>query len=315
MRTILRRALQLPLGLLAAATLAFLLLGAAPGSPVTAVAGEHATAETRAEVEASLGLDRPMAERYARFLGGLARGDLGQSWLERRPVLDVILDRLPVTLALTLPAAALSLLGGLLIGLWTTPPPAARHGVAPTVFMLLLHSVPAYCVAAALVAVFSLGAEWLPVQGLDDPRLDAPTPADRARHLVLPVLTLALHHAALTALTFRAALHAEVHKPYATAALSRGASFAAIRRRHAAPNALAPVLGLMGGRIGGMLAGAVLVETAFALPGLGRLAVSSAINRDQPVVVGIAMLGLLAVMLGTLVADLAQARLDPRARR
>jgi len=170
-------------------------------------------------------------------------------------------------------------------------------------------------ITAVLVAVFSLWLDWLPVQGFADARAPHPGLLDHARHLAPPVLTLALHQASLTMLAFRAGLHAELHRPHIVTAFARGAGFGHVRRLHAAPAALLPLAALAGGRMSGALAGAVLVETVFALPGLGRLVVKSAANRDHVVVVGLALCGIVVVMLGTLLADLLCASLDPRIRR
>lgn len=313
--TLLWRLAQIPLGLLVAASVVFALMHVAPGGPVLALAGEMADAATQADIAARFGLDQPFVARWWAWLGALARGDLGTSWLQQRPVAQVIVERLPVTLALLLPAAVLSLVGGLVLGLVTAPPATAPHGPWPDAAMLVLHAVPVYVVAALLVAVFSLWLGWLPVQGFADARAPHPGVLDHARHLALPVLTLALHQASLTMLAFRAGLHAELHRPHIVTAFARGAGFGHVRRVHAAPAALLPLAALAGGRIGGALAGAVLVETVFALPGLGRLLVQSAANRDHPVVVGLALCGIVVVMLGTLLADLLCAWLDPRIRR
>ncbi len=313
--TLARRLAQIPLGLLLAASLVFALMHLAPGGPVLALAGEYADAAMQADIAARFGLDRPLLVRWWAWLSALARGDLGTSWLEGRAVAAVIAERLPVTLALLIPAALLSMAGGLALGLLTAPPATAHHGPWPDAAMLVLHAVPVYVIAAGLVAVFALGLGWLPVQGFSDARVADPGWLDHARHLALPVLTLALHQACLTMLAFRAGLHTELHRPHVVTAFARGAGFPRVRLRHAAPAALLPLAALAGGRLGGALAGAVLIETVFALPGLGRLLVQSAANRDQPVVVGLALCGMVAVMLGTLLADLACAWLDPRIRR
>ncbi len=311
-RYLLRRLFQVPVALFIVGSLVFLLIQAAPGGPVTALSGEHATPELRQEIEARYGLDRPLAERYLAWTGALLGGDLGRSYLHKAPVLDVIAERLPATLAIVLPAALLSMIAGLALGLWSTPRAGTRHGQAGPLLALLAHSLPTFWVAQGLVLLFALRLGWFPVQGLDDPRLLHPDLADRLWHLVLPVLTLALHQVALTALTLRAALHAEMHRPYMTTALAKGVPFGRARRGHALINALQPVLAVLGGRIGAVFVGAIAVETVFAVPGLGRLVVSAAINRDQPLVLGLALSVCAVAMLGNLVTDLAMNALDPR---
>jgi peptide/nickel transport system permease protein len=311
-RYILRRLLQVPLGLAIVGSLAFLLIHVAPGGPVTALSGEYATAELRQEIEARYGLDRPLGERYLAWTGAALRGDFGRSYLHKAPVISVILDRLPATLALVLPAALLSLLVGGAIGLWSTPPPGARRRFIGPLLALVGHMMPTFWVAQGLVLVFALKLGWLPVQGLDNPRLATPDILDRVRHLVLPVTALTIHQLAMTALVLRAALSNEVGRPYMVTALAKGLDFPRARRSHALVNAVQPLLAVLGGRIGATFVGAIAIETVFALPGLGRLIVSAAINRDHPLVLGIALSVCAVAMLGNLVTDLAMNRIDPR---
>jgi peptide/nickel transport system permease protein len=311
-RYVLRRLLQVPIGLLIVGSLAFLLIHIAPGGPVTALSGEYATAELRQEIEARYGLDRPLGERYLAWIGAALKGDFGRSYLHKVPVISVILDRLPATLSLVLPAALLSLLGGAAIGLWSTPPPGERRRFLGPLLALVGHMMPTFWVAQGLVLLFALTLGWLPVQGLDNPRLASPGLLDRVRHLVLPVMALTLHQLALTALTLRAALGNEVGRPYMTTALAKGLDFPQARLRHGMVNALQPVLAVLGGRIGATFVGAIAIETVFALPGLGRLIVSAAINRDHPLVLGIALSVCAVAMIGNLLTDLAMNRIDPR---
>jgi peptide/nickel transport system permease protein len=311
-RYLLRRLLQVPIGLAVVGSLAFLLIHLAPGGPVTALSGEYATAELRQEIEQRYGLDRPLGQRYLAWAGAVLSGDLGRSYLHKAPVAEVILERLPATLSIVLPAAFLSLLLGGAIGLVSTRPPgAARHRLAP-LLALVGHMMPTFWIAQGLVLLFALKLGWFPVQGLDDPRAIAPSLGDRIRHLVLPVTALAIHQLALMALILRAALQAEVARPYMVTALAKGLDFSRARRRHALVNALHPVLAVVGGRIGATFVGAIAVETVFALPGLGRLIVSAAINRDHPLVLGIALAVCAVAMLGNLLTDLMMNRVDPR---
>ena len=311
-RYVLRRLLQVPIGLAIVGSLAFLLIHLAPGGPVTALSGEYATAELRQEIEARYGLDRPLGERYLAWLGAAARGDLGRSYLYKEPVLQVIGERLPATLSLVLPAAALSLLIGAAIGLGSTPSPGARRRFLGPLLALVGHMMPTFWVAQGMVLLFALTLGWLPVQGLDDPRLTTPSLVDRLRHLVLPVAALVIHQLAMTALTLRAALGVEAGRPYMTTARAKGLDFPRALRRHALANAMPPVLAVLGGRIGSAFVGAIAVETVFALPGLGRLVVSAALNRDHPLVLGIALCVCAVAMLGNLATDLVMNRLEPR---
>jgi peptide/nickel transport system permease protein len=311
---LLRRLLQIPVGLWIVGSVVFVLIHLAPGGPVVALSGEYATDDIRREIERLYGLDRPLPEQYLTWLLALLRGDLGTSYLYKAPVLTVILERLPVTLAILLPAAFLSSLIAIALAVWSTPPAGRSHRHGVSILSLVAHSLPSFWVAQGLVLAFAFGLAWLPVQGLDDARRGAFDLVDRVRHLVLPVATLALHQIAMSALTLRAALHAEVHRPYMATALAKGMTFARAKTRHALVNAVLPLIALFGGRLGAAFVGAIAIETVFALPGLGRLVVSAAINRDHPLALGVMLLVCVGAMGGNLIADLAMNRLDPRAQ-
>lgn len=297
-----------------AATVAFLLIHLAPGGPAIALGGDSGAPGYLEDVARLYRLDRPLPEIYLGWLGDLLRGDLGYSYRNHRTVLRLILERLPVTLALVGPAILLSAIAGVALGLGQAPSPGRpRRGFVAT--MAGLHAVPSYLVGQGLVVVFALWLGLLPVQGLVDarePATGARHVLDMARHLVLPVLALALHHVAFVALLTRARLADELERPYVVTAAAKGVPPAAVRRRHALPNATLAIATLFGSRLGAFVAGAIVIETVFALPGLGRLAVSSALARDHPVVIGIALVTTLIVVAGNLMVDAAMRRLDPR---
>lgn len=297
-----------------AATLAFVLIHLAPGGPAVALGGESGAPGYLEDVARLYRLDRPLPEIYLDWLGNLLCGDLGYSYRSHRPVLGLILERLPVTLALVGPAALLSALVGTGLGLAQVPRPGRprRWFVAA---MAGLHALPSYLVGQGLIIVFALWAGLLPVQGLVDAREAATGTArllDMARHLVLPVLALALHSMTFMALLTRARLADELDKPYTVTAAAKGVAPMAVRRRHALPNAALGIATLVGSRLGAFVAGAIVIETLFALPGLGRLAVTSAVARDHPVVVGIVLFTTVIVVAGNLAVDAALRRLDPR---
>ena len=299
------------LSLLLAAAIGFALCWHAPGGPAVGLFGEDLAPGQAEEALRRLGLDRSGPEALAAWLGRALAGDLGTSWRMGAPVAAILAERLPVTLALTIPAATLAALAGLCLGLLAS----AIRARWPAAAFAALHAVPPYVTAGVLVAVFALGLGWLPVGGLSDPRAAAPGALDVARHLVLPVLALAIHQSAFLALLLRAGVAAEMARPYALAARARGRSDWGARWHHATPNAALPALTLFAARLGAALGGAVTVETAFALPGLGRLAVTAALARDHPVVLGCLLLATAAVILANLLADAALAVLDPRQRR
>lgn len=307
---LLRRLLYAIFSLWVAASIAFLLIHAAPGGPAIALAGEYGAPGYLEDVARIYGLDRPLGQIYRDWLLRLLRGDLGYSYRHQIPVAALIAERLPVTLGLMLPAIMLSGLFGVGLGMVSVAKPG-KPGRGMVAAMAALHAVPNYLVAQLLIMLLSLGVGLFPVQGLTDAR--APGGFwDMAYHLVLPVISLALHQFTFITLLTRACVGQEMEKPYAIAAFAKGLSIGQVKFRHALPNALLPLFTLFGVRIGAFLAGSVVVETVFALPGLGRLAVSAAISRDHPVVIGIVLIGCAAILLANLVVDIGLRRLDPR---
>ena len=294
-----------------ASSLAFLLIHLAPGGPAIALGGESGAPGYLEDVARLYGLDRPLPERYLTWLTGVARGDLGFSYRSQQPVLTLIVDRLPVTLALVAPAILLSSLTGMALGLAQVPQSGRpRRGFVAA--MAALHALPSFLIGQFLVLVFALWLGLLPVQGLVDARGQGAPLFDMARHLVLPVVALALHHVAFMALLTRARVADEMERPYTVTAAAKGLTPARVRARHALPNALLAIATLLGARLGAFVAGAVVIETLFALPGLGRLAVTSAAARDHPVIIGIVLFTTAVVVAGNLIVDAAMARLDPR---
>ncbi|WP_270933696.1 ABC transporter permease [Falsiroseomonas oryzae] len=314
-RLLIRRLLLAVPTLLVAATIAFVLAHLAPGSPAVALGGDFGAPGLVEEIARIQGTDRPLAVIYVEWLLRLARGDLGFSFRAQAPVTALIGDRLGVTLVLTLSAALLAMLLGLLLGAATA---ARKGGRAAVATFALVQALPVYLVAQLLVLVFAVGLGLLPIQGLENPRAPpeglAGLLADRARHLALPIAALGLGQFGFVALLTRARLREELGRLYVTTARARGAGEATVRLRHALPNALLPLLALFGSRVGALVGGALVVETAFALPGLGRLAVTAAIARDQPTVIGVVLVAALAIVLANLAVDLLQLWLDPRQR-
>jgi peptide/nickel transport system permease protein len=292
-----------------AASLAFLLIHLAPGGPAIALGGDSGAPGYLEEVARLYGLDRPLPEIYLDWLARVATGDLGHSYRSGQSVMSLILERLPVTLALVAPAVVLSAIAGTALGLVRT-----RRTFAAS--MAALHAVPGYLVGQVLVMAFALGLGILPVQGLADRRGteggDLERLLDMARHLILPILALALHNLTFVALLTRTRVMGEMERPYIVTAAAKGVASRLVRRRHALPNAMLGLVSLFGSRLGGFVAGAVTIEVLFALPGLGRLAVTSAIARDHPVVIGLVLFTTAVVVLTNLIVDITLRRLDPR---
>lgn len=283
---------------------AYVALTFAPGDAAEALVGENASAEQIAALRSQMKLDAPLVERYAEYMGGAFRGDLGKSLVSDRPVMELLAERFPFTLQLAIAAILLAAVVG--FGLGHT---AALHAggmidalvVGSTAVAL---SLPSYWVALILVMLFSLTLRWLPVFG-------SGTPA----HLILPAVTLALPAAAMIARLVRAGVLEVQHSDFVRTALSKGLSHRQTMARHVLPNALIPALTMMGLNLSHLIGGAFVVETIFAWPGLGRLLVQAIFDRDIPVVMG-AVLVVAPLCLGVnLAVDLLHGMLDPRVRQ
>ena len=300
----------------ALASALFLLLHLSPGGPIVALTGEFATADSVAEIERRFGLDRPLLEQYGVFLANLATGDLGVSYVHKRPVADVILAHLPATLILVVPAMAFAALIGIPLGILS-----ARRGVAGPVVVLaalIAFAVPVFWLGHLLRLLVSTKWGLLPIQGMANARLPAEGIAhvlDVAQHAVLPWVTLTLHQMAFTILITRASMRAQTGLPYFRTALVKGNSRWQAETTHALPNAAAPLYALFGNRAGWLIAGAVLVEIVFAWPGLGQLVTAAIGNRDTPLVMGVVLFAAVVTMAANLLADLAIAATDPRVRQ
>lgn len=299
----------------AVATALFLLLSAAPGGPVVALTGEFADADTVAALQARLGLDRPLHERYWRFLVLLAEGDLGVSYTYKRPVAEVILAHLPATLILIVPSILFAAAIGTPTGILTAR--RGNVGLLLVTLSLVAFAVPVFWLGHMLRLGLGLQLSWLPIQGMTDPRSDHQGLSalwDVMRHAVLPWLTLTLHQLAFTVLITRQAVRYEATRPYFRTARAKGLTLWRAEFRHALPNGAAPLLVLFGNRVGWLITGAVLIEIVFAWPGLGQLAGDAIQNRDYPLVIGIVLVGTVFTMAANLAVDVGILALDPRVR-
>ncbi|MET0376663.1 MAG: ABC transporter permease [Rhizorhabdus sp.] len=306
MLDLIRRRLLTALPTLAAVViLSFVLMRVAPGGPFD---GERPLdPQTRAALMSAYGLDLPLPEQIGRYVWRLAQGDFGPSLVYRDfTVTDLIARGLPVSLTL----GALALLLALILGLGAGLTAAARTGGRTDhVLMLgatLLTSLPSFVVGPLLALVFGLWTGWLPVSGWGD--------GDPA-HILLPVIALALPAAGAIAKLARAGLAEVLGQDHIRMARARGLGRSRILIVHALRPALVPVASYLGPAAAGMLTGAVVIETVFALPGLGRYFVQGALNRDYPLVLGVVTLYAALIILFNLLADLAYGWLDPRARR
>jgi peptide/nickel transport system permease protein len=287
--------------LLGVATLVFSLIHLIPGDPVEVMLGTGAGAADVQGLRHQLGLDRPLLEQYASFLGGLLNLDLGVSLRYRDPVASLLAERYPATLALALCSLVLALAISLPAGIAAALRPGGSIDRLATLFSALALSLPSFWLGPILILFFAIRLDWLPVSGMDSPVA-----------VVLPAVTLALSLAALLTRLVRAALAEEVGAPYVRSARSRGLSRTRAVVRHALRNALPPVLAVTGLQLGSLLTGAILTETIFAWPGLGRLLIQAISHRDYPLVQGCVLLIAVTYITVNLAVDLLNGLLDPR---
>jgi peptide/nickel transport system permease protein len=315
-RYLLRRIGLVPVTVAGILLLSFLLIHLAPGDPTTALAGEHGDAAHFAFMRAKFGLDRPLPERLTAYTRNLLRGDLGMSFIHGRPVAAVIADHLPATLLLMSSALLLSTTLGLGLGILSARRPASSADLAFRMAGLVGYALPPFWLGQLALLLLAVGTGIFPVQGISDARHPAAGLghlADVLHHLILPALVLAASETALTARLVRSGLREALAADYIRVARAKGLP----ERRviyHGLRNALLPLVTVVGGRLGALFAGAVLVETVFAWPGLGRLLLASLSARDYPVLLGMFWLVSIAVVVANLLTDIAYASLDPRIR-
>ena len=290
-------------------TVVFLLIHIVPGDPIVQMLGEGATAADIAGLRHAYGLDAPLSEQYLHYWRGIGHADLGQSLRLHDSVLHLVLQRYPYTLALTLAA--------MLIGVGLAIPAgvvsARRRDRWPDRSLGLLSlvglSFPNFALGPILIIVFSIGLGWLPVSGA------GVGTSDFLRHLVLPAITLGLGMAAILTRMVRTSMLEELGQDYIRTARAKGLSERTVVYRHALRNALNPVLTVVGLQFGSLLAGAIVTETIFGWPGLGRLTLSAISNRDYALVQGCILAVGLTYVLVNLLTDAAYAVVDPRMRR
>ena len=303
----------------AVATLTFVALHAAPGDPFLPGAERPVDPAVAARLRQQFGLDRPLHEQYLRYLGQLARGNLGVSFAQRRSVAAAIGAALPHTVLLGLAALLVDFGLGMSLGVAQAARRGGRLDAALTALTLLIGSLPVFWLGLLLLLVFGEWLHWLPLGGAYDPAIYGSLSffgraAERLRHLVLPALALGIVGAAATARYQRAALMDALGEEYVRTARAKGLADAGVLH-HALRNALLPIATLFGLALPVVLTGAVVVETVFGWPGMGRLAADAVAARDYPVVIATSLVAALLVVTGSLVADVGVHALDPRVRR
>ena len=295
----------------AVAALTFLAARLAPGDPVLLFAGEGGTPEHYALVRQRLGLDRPLPEQLARYLLLLGRGDFGRSIHQGHAVLALIVERLPATLLLAGTAFVTSSVAGIALGVWAA---SRAHGWIDRTLLAVTAvgaSLPVFWTGLLLVITFSLWLGWFPAQGMTSARTPSTRWIDVLHHLVLPVLALGVQPLASVSRVMRVKVLESLAEPYVRTARAKGLAAGRVMW-HAARTALLPVITVLGGSASVLITGAVLTETVFAWPGLGRLALDATLTRDYPVIMGTVIVASVGTVLLNLATDVAYALVDPR---
>ncbi len=316
-RLILRRLALLPLMLVLVSSLSFLLISLAPGSYADAIDNPRLTPEAREQMRARFGLDESPMRQYAHWLGALARGDLGLSFLFKAPVSEVLRRSLGPTILLMSLALLMDFLLGILIALSAIRRAGGMVDRLLSFFSLTIYSLPSFWLAGLAIFFFSLRLGWLPAShmtGIGAPMGGPGHWLDLARHLILPAGILGLVGAASTARYLRAQLMEIRESPYLLAARARGISPWRLLIVHSLRPALGPVVTLLGLALPALVSGSVVIESIFSWPGMGRVLWQAATARDLPMVMGCVLVGAMAVILGNLLADILDALVDPRVR-
>ncbi|HEY7541869.1 MAG TPA: ABC transporter permease [Methylomirabilota bacterium] len=275
-----------------------------PGDAVSLMLGEHATKDAVAKLRDHLGLDKPFLVRYLDYVGRVVRGDLGRSIQQNRPVSDELADAWPATLELTVAALVLAAGAGIVAGVASAVWPNSIFDALARLGSLFGLSMPIFWTGLVLIVVFSLWLNWLPVGG-----------AGSLNHLVLPAVTLALPSVAMIARMTRAAVLDVLREDYVRTARAKGVAEFWVLARHTLRNAFIPILTLLGLQSGQLMGGAVLTETVFAWPGLGRLMVKAIFARDYILLQGAVLVFALVFVVINLLVDLSYGLLDPRIGR
>lgn len=318
---VLTRLGQYALVLIVASTLNFALPHLAPGDPVEYLyqgAAGGLTAAELDEVRARYGLDQPVTSQYRNYWQDLVRGELGTSVQHNRPVSDVLLGRLPWTLLLVGTATVLSTAMALLLGAAAAWHRGGRRDVGLVAGVLTVDAMPGFWIGMLLVSVFAVELGWFPSYGaaaIGSTATGLTFAAEVVHRLVLPALTLVLANLGATFLLVRGAMTSVLGEPFMLMAVAKGASPARVRYRHGLRNALLPASTTVALNLAVMLSGAVVIETVFAYPGLGRLMYEATIARDYPVLRAAFLLVTVGVIVVNILADLLYPLLDPRVRR
>ena len=282
-------------------TLVFFLIHLMPGDPVEVMLGETALSSEKEDLIKSLGLDKGIGEQYLIFLKNAGKGDLGKSVHTKRPVLETVIERYPATLELTIAALIIAILISIPAGIISAVKKDSFVDRGFMLFALLGVSIPNFWLGPLLIILFSIQLGWLPVAGRES-----------IYHLILPAITLGMGMSAILSRMTRASMLEVLNKEYIITARAKGLSSAVVIMKHAFRNALIPVVTVIGLQFGALLAGAVITETIFSWPGIGRLMIQGIYTRDYPLVQGCILIIALSYVLINLITDILYSYIDPR---
>ena len=318
MRFVLERFAHNAVALLAVTTILFFMFRLMPGTPLAAYINENLSAEQQQLILEQFGLDKPMWQQYVIYLANLVRGEMGMSFFQKRPVIDVLLETLPNSLILTLTSLTIAYVFGVLAGAWLAWKRGSWVEGAAVPVVLATRAAPEFWIGMVLLAVLSFNFGWFPSGGASSPGMIYTSEwqrifsLDYLHHLVLPVLTLAVYLQGLPLLLMRSNMLEVMHEEFVTMARMKGFSEWRIVIRHAARNALLPVVTAFALGIGLSMGGNVVVETVFSWPGIGRMLVLAVANLDYPLAQGAFLMIALVLAIMNFVADMLYMALDPR---
>lgn len=296
-----RRLIQSALILLGVSFITFFLLFVLPADPVRQIAGRSATAQTVENIRTQLGLDQPFLVQYGRYLAGLVQGDFGRSYLQKTDVATLIAARLPATLLLMAGAITCELILGLSMGIAAALMRGRAGDQALMMTSFVTVSAPQFVVSLLMLYVFAVRLEWFPIGGYGT-----------FAHLVLPAVTLGLLGSGWYARVIRSSMIDVLRADYIRTARAKGLTRARVILRHALPNAILPVIAMIGLDIGVFMGGIVVVESVFGWPGIGQLAWQAIQRIDIPIIMGVTLVSACAIVAGNLLADLVAPLIDPR---
>lgn len=312
---LLTRISQIPITLGIILGISFFLIHAAPGDPVAALAGDYVTKEYRDLIIQHYGLDQPLITQSFKYFKNVVTGDFGDSYYFKAPVFAVISTRVLPTLLLIVPSVVLSTFFGIVLGMLTVRFKSYTVGIGIPILATIIYALPTFWLGYLLILFFSINLNIFPIQGMSNPRYSLEGLEyyiDVFKHLALPLLTMVLTQLAQVVLLVKSRLSEEIQRPYFKTALSKGLKRQSAIFNHALPNAMLPIVTVLGTRFGFLITGSILTETVFAWPGLGRLMIIAIEVRDYPLVLGILFMLSLIILILNLITDLIYTILDPR---